>query len=188
MVNLLDDGQFRCQVLKTDQYFSKCRFAHFETFSGETRDKRSPDQGCNHMNIPQMDRYLSLIALRSHVATARSIEMDFWRDSGVKLSDQKTRNRQHEDNFPAGRSDWPIILTQLHHRARLVFTWNHVMWHVRHWCIVMLMAKSRFHISTCDIPVQVWRHQGKRYHDDNIIQNDRYICSTVHTALARSLL
>ena len=122
-----------------------------------------------------MDRYLSLIALLSRVPTARPIEMNFWRGPSVQLSNQMTRNRLLENNLHARRTDWPLILTQLHHRARLVFAWEHMRWHVRHWRIVMFMAKSRFHVSTCDLPVWAWGHQGKRYIDGNIMQYDRCV-------------
>ena len=51
------------------------------------------------MTTPQEDRYLRISALRNRFATARQIEMDFRRGTGVHLSNQTTRNRLHEDGI-----------------------------------------------------------------------------------------
>lgn len=98
-------------------------WTRFWETSGYTR---RPGQDVHRMKTPQIDRYISLNALRSRVATARPIEMDFRRGTGVQFSDQTTRNRLNEDNLGARMSAFPPILTQLHHSARIAYALDHV--------------------------------------------------------------
>ena len=65
----------------------------------------------HRIKMPKIDRYISLNALRSRVATARPIEMDFRRGTGVQLTEKTTRNRLHENNFGERLSALPHILT-----------------------------------------------------------------------------
>ena len=83
-------------------------------------------QGVHCMKTPHTDRHISLNALCSRVATARPIEIDFRRDTGVQFSDQMTRNRLGEDYLGARMSAFPPILTQLHHSARIAYALDHV--------------------------------------------------------------
>ena len=82
------------------------------------------------MKTPQIDRYISLNALRSRVATARPITMDFLWGTGVLFSDQTTRIRLGEDNLGARMNfknvSFPPIFTQLHHIALIAYALDRV--------------------------------------------------------------
>ena len=54
---------------------------------------RRPRQVVYRMKTLQIDRCISLNAIRDRVATARPIEMDFRRGTGMQFSNQTTRNR-----------------------------------------------------------------------------------------------
>ena len=98
-------------------------WTRFWETSGYTR---RPGQGVHRMKTPHIDRYISLNALCSRVATARPIKMVFRRGTGVQFSDQTTRIRLGEDNLGARMSAFPPILTQLHHSDRIAYALDHV--------------------------------------------------------------
>ena len=87
---------------------------------------RRPGQGFHRMKTPHIDCYISLNTLRSRVATARPIEIDFRRGTGEQYSDQMTRNRLAEDYLGARMSAFPFILTQLYHSAHIAYALDHV--------------------------------------------------------------
>ena len=103
--------------------FLKLSFCAFGHVSGRLLDIREDG---HRMKTPPIDRYISLNALRSRVATARPIEIDFRRDTGVQFSDQRKRNRLGKDYLGARMSAFPLILTQLHHSARIAYALDHV--------------------------------------------------------------
>ena len=174
IVQLLEDGQSQRQVAMRFEISQSVVSRIWTRFRETGRYTQRPGQGRHRMTTPQEDRYLRIIARRNRFDTARQIEMDFRRGTGVHLSDQTTRNRLHEVHLRARRPVLRPILTQMHRRARLAFAQDHVRWQLRHWRTVLFTDESRFHISTCDRRVRVWRHPGERYNDGNIIQYDRY--------------
>ena len=108
------------------------------------------------------------------MSTARALEIDFRRATTVHLSDQTVRNRLHEDGMIARRPVRGPILTAQHRVQRLNFAHEHQKWQLRHWRAVLFTDESRFTVSTNDIPARVWRRQGERYANCNIVEVDRY--------------
>ena len=47
-------------------------------------------------------------------------------------------------------------------------------WRARDWTPVLFTDESRYHISTCDRRVRVWRQPGELYAQCNIVQHDRF--------------
>lgn len=135
---------------------------------------RRPGQGRSRMTTPRQDRYLVTLARRNRRSTARSLEIDFHRGTGVHLSNQTVRNRLHADGMRARRPATGPILTVAHRTARLDFAHEHQNWQLRHWRPVLFTDESRFTVSTNDRRVRVWRRQGERYADCNIVEVDGY--------------
>ena len=138
MGKILKNGQSKRQVSKRFD-ISQIVVSGIRTRFRETdRYTRRSGKGIHRMEPPQIDRYISFYALRSRVASARPIQMDFRRGTGVQLFGQMTRNRLHEDNcgmlalspiltqLHSGMLALSPILTQLHHRARMAFALDHV--------------------------------------------------------------
>ncbi len=113
-------------------------------------------------------------AVRRRHSTARALQMDFLQDSGQRISDQTVRNRLHENGLHSRRPARGPILTQEHRRVRLDFGQDLRHWQLRHWSPFLSIDESRFHVSTCDPRVRVWRRAGERYADSNIVEYDRY--------------
>lgn len=135
---------------------------------------RRPGQGRHRSTTPRQDRYLRTLALRNRQCTATGIEIDFRQATGVRVSTQTVRNRLHEDGLNARRPATGPILTVDHRRARLEFAQEHVTWQLRHWRPVLFTDESRYHVSTCDRRVRVWRRRGERYAECNIVPYDRF--------------
>ena len=108
------------------------------------------------------------------MSTARALEIDFRRATTVHLSDQTVGNRLHEDGMRARRPARGPILTAQHRVQRLNFAHEHQNWQLRHWRPVLFTDESRFAVSTNDRPARVWRRQGERYANRNIVEVDRY--------------
>lgn len=135
---------------------------------------RRPGQGRLRCTTARQDRYIRQMAVRRRQSTARALQIDFQQASGRRISDQTVRNRLHEDNLQSRRPARGPILTREHRRARLVFAQDHQHWQLRHWRTVLFTDESRFHVSTCDRRVRVWRRAGERYAECNIVEYDRY--------------
>ena len=108
------------------------------------------------------------------MSTARALEIDFRLATTVHLSDQSVRNRLHEDGMRAIRPARGPILTSQHRVQRLHFAHEQHNWQHRHWRPVLFKDESRFTVSTNDRPARVWRRQGERYPNCNIVEVDRY--------------
>ena len=104
-----ENGQSQREVSKRfdiSQILVLLIWTRFLETSGYTR---RPREGVHRMKTPQIDRYSSLNALRSRVATSRQIELDLRRSTGVQFSDQTTRNRLNGDNLGARMSAFPLF-------------------------------------------------------------------------------
>ncbi len=112
------------------------------------------------------------MAVRRRHSTARALQVDFLQASRQRISDQAVRNRLHENGRGPARGP---ILTWEHRRARLDFAQHHHQhWQLRYWRPILSTDDSRFHVSTCDRRVRVWRRAGERYAESNIVEYDRY--------------
>ena len=130
---------------------------------------RRPGQGRPRATTGVQERYLRTLALRNRQSTARALRNDFQLATGVCLSNQTVRNRLHNDTLQARRPATGPVLTVAHRRNKLNFAQNHVGWQLAQWCMVLFTDESRFHVSTCDRRVRVWRCPGERYMDCNIV-------------------
>ena len=143
-------------------------------FQTTHRYTRRPGQGRSRCTIARQDRYLRTLALRNRQSTARALEHDFHRATGVHTSDQTIKNRLHEHGLRARRPARGPVLTPQHRVDRLRFARSHVGWRARDWTPVLFTDESRYHISTCDRRVRVWRQPGELYAQCNIVQHDRF--------------
>ncbi len=86
----------------------------------------------------------------------------------------KLRNRLHENGLHSKRSACGPILTREQGTARLDIAQDHQHWQQRHWRPILFTDEVRFHVSTCDRRVRIWRGAGEWYADINIVEYDRY--------------
>ncbi len=122
------------------------------------RYARYPRQGRSRCTTPDKTATFALLLwLRHRRETARALLMDCRATTGLRISpgrisDQRVRNRLHEDNLKSRRP----TRCQQHRAARLAFARQHRNWQLRHWRTVLFTDESRFCISTCDRRVRVW--------------------------------
>ncbi len=86
-----------------------------------------------------------------------------------QLSSQSVARIWCEDQKNGPMSEKKNNETAAHRRTRLQFAQKH-----QHWRTVLTTDESRFLVSSCDRRVRVWRCQGERYAECDIMENDRY--------------
>ena len=82
--------------------------------------------------------------LRRLSATARELQQDLRRITGVTVSDQTVRNRLREMSLRPRRPLRVPCSTQQHRVARFLFAFSHVKWHLRQWRPLFFTNESRF--------------------------------------------
>ena len=174
MIQMLEDGATQRAVSGRMGVSRSVVARHWRRYQETGGHSRRPGQGRNRLTTQAEDRYLQLLARRNRTTTARGLEMMFRDGTGIHLSNQTVRNRLHEGGLHSRRPVRAPILTGRHRRARLDFASSHRDWQLRHWRHVLFTDESRFHISTCDRRVRVWRSRGERYADCNIVEYDRF--------------
>ena len=128
-------------------------------------------QGRRRATPHQQDRYLVLFAREFNRSTARSLQSDLERVTGLQISDQTVRNRLHGNGLWSWRPFVGLILTPRHYAARRAFAKEH-HWQVHHWRHVLFTDESRFNLSGSDGRVKVWISTGECYQACSIIQHD----------------
>ena len=173
-VQMLEDGQTQRRVAAIVGVSPSVIARLWNRYQTTGGYGRRPGQGRRRCTTPRQDRYLRNMAVRNRQETARGLQIDFREATGVRVSDQTIRNRLHEDNMRSRRPARCPELTPQHRRARVEFARDHQNWQLRQWRPILFTDESRFHVSTCDRRVRVWRRPGERYADCNIVQYDRY--------------
>ncbi|KAI3351367.1 hypothetical protein L3Q82_005907 [Scortum barcoo] len=143
-----------------------------ETGSHEDRSRK----GRPRVTSAAEDKFIRLTSLRNRrLSTARALQNDLQRATGVNVSTQTIRNRLHEGGLRARRPVVGPVLTAQHHGARLAFAEEHQNWQVHHWRPVLFTDESRFTLSTCDIDVkESGEDKEERYAACNVVQHDRF--------------
>ena len=173
-VQLLQDGSSVRLVARRFGVSPSVISRAWRRFQETGQYSRRAGQGRRRATTQQQDRFLRLSAMRSRRCTARSLQGDFQRDTGVRISDQTVRNRLHEGGMRARRPLVGPVLTAQHRAARLAFARNHQNWQLRHWRPVLFTDESRCTLTACDRRERVWRRRGKRYAARNIVQHYRF--------------
>jgi Transposase. len=135
---------------------------------------RRVGQGRERMTSLQDDRYLTIRALRRRSATARELQQDLRRVTGVTVSDQTVRNRLREVSL---RPRLPVRvprLTEQHRPARLLFIRSHVNWKLRQWRPVLFTDEYRFPLTQRHGRQHVWRRRNEQYILNVVQEGDRF--------------
>jgi hypothetical protein len=66
------------------------------------------------------------------------------------------------------------VLQPRHWQARLQRAQGHQNWRQREWRYVIFSDESRFCVSHADRRVRIWRRQGQRFADRNILERDAW--------------
>ena len=137
----------------------------------ETREyTRRQGQGRSRMKTPMQDRFLVLLSRRNHMSTAKALEIVLCRATEVHLPDQIVRNKLHHDGMRARRPAQGPVITAQHRSVRFNFARQHQNGQLSHWSPILFTDEISFTESTDDRRARVWRPQGKRYADCNIVE------------------
>ena len=132
-------------------------------FQETGRYTRRPMLDRGRCTTEEHDCYIRTSALRNRQSKTRRIQSEFQIATGRRLSDQTICNRLHEGGMNARCPANGSILMPDHHMHRLEFPQGHHDWRIREWESVLFTDESRFHLSTCDRRVHVWRRRRERY-------------------------
>uniref|UniRef100_A0A3Q3NBJ3 Transposase Tc1-like domain-containing protein n=1 Tax=Labrus bergylta TaxID=56723 RepID=A0A3Q3NBJ3_9LABR len=115
-----------------------------EFITGDVRDR--PQSGHPKKKTPQVDRFLTLSALRNRRQSSTDLQSRFVGQYGRRAARR-----------PA--------MTAFHCQARLLWCLQHVHWNLNMWRNVMFSDEYRCSLWQLDRKVKVWRRRGERYAD-----------------------
>ena len=128
-------------------------------------------QGRSRRTTTRQDRFLVLLSRRNRMSTARAMEIDVRR---LPMFTCPTRLLGIDSMMMMVREPDDLTEAQFSLRNTVYFAREHQNWQLRHWRPVLFTDESRFTVSTNDRRARVWRRQGERYADCNIVEVDRY--------------
>lgn len=91
------------------------------------------------------------------------------------------RSRLRQARLKARRPYKGPILTQNHRTARLQWARTHLRWTRRQWGSTLFTDESKFNVSTADGRKRVWRRRGEIFHDNCLLERNRWGGGSVHT-------
>ena len=106
--------------------------------------------------------------------TSRQLCTQLRQAEGTRVCYQTVRTRLHAARLRGRRPYVEIPLTQRHRRERLTWNTAHQCWIRRQWNKVLFMDESRFNLQFADGRLRVWRRQGERFDDSNVLERDRF--------------
>lgn len=171
---LLQDGKSQRYVARRHGVSQKAISNLWTRFqqTNSVQDRRR--SGRPRVTSQQDDRYIRLIVLRSRHITATSVNDTFRHATGRHVSVSTIRRRLRRGGLRARRPAVRPPLTPRHRRARLDWVNGHLRWGAGRWSRVLFTDESRFKLHFNDGRIPVYRRQGERYVDANVVEHDHF--------------
>ena len=125
------------------------------------------------------DCYIVMTSRRNRFMSARKVATRLRAATRTRVSAQTIRRRLYRGRLRARRPYVGVPLTRRHRQDRMNWAKNHPRWTQRQWNNILFTDESRFTVDFADGRARVWRRSGERYHEQNVIQRDRYGGSSV---------
>ena len=130
---------------------------------------RRRGQGRRRITNPRQDRFIRLQALRQRFTTSSFIQTEFLERYEFPISQSTVTRRLAENDLKPRRAATGPLLTRRHRRLRLQFAREHLNWQVEDWTRILFSDESRFSLFFNDRRNMVFRRQGERYAQCNIV-------------------
>ena len=102
-----------------------------DKLTGDGRVHQETGSSHSRVTTQRQDRFLVFLSRRTHISTARALEINFRRAAEVHLPDQTVRNRLNGDCTRARRPARSQVLTEEHRAVRINFAREHQNRHLR---------------------------------------------------------
>lgn len=147
------------------------RLANRYQQTGTSRDRQRPGQA--RVTTPRQDRDIVRRHIRDRTLPAARTANNVQGRRGL-ISASTVRRRLRAAGLRCRRPYVGPILTDRHRRERRQWAEQHRVWLLRRWHGVVFSDESRFHLRNADGRLRVWRRRGERYHQDCVVQTDRW--------------
>ena len=130
--------------------------------------------GRSWITTPAKGRYLELSARRKRITAVSQLVADNFVASGRRISATTVRRHLHNAYMYAKRPSVCVPLNGRHRVARLRWAREHVSWARQQWASVLFTDESQFTLQSDSGRVLVWREQGTRYNQHNIVERHSF--------------
>ena len=173
-IGMLLAGQLQTQVAHSFHVSQSVISRLWNSYLGTGNAGRKPGSGRPKKTTAIEDRRIVTLAKRRRFESASTLNRQFERASGVRISTQTFRNRLHVGKLNARR---PVVrppLTAEHRRRRLEFAREHVGWGRQRLRRILFTDESKFCLDFHDGRRRVWRQKNERYRDCCVAEHDRF--------------
>ncbi|KFM63731.1 Transposable element Tcb1 transposase, partial [Stegodyphus mimosarum] len=146
----------------------------WQRFRDDGNVSRRYSTSCPRVTTPNEDRYLAVTAKRNRRSTASDLSRQLSSATGTTISRQTVYRYLGQIGLYARRPVRCVAVTATHCRLRLAWSREQTLWTPQQWACVMFSDESRFSLRSDSRQTFIWRAPGTRYHQENIIERNRY--------------
>ncbi|KFM58227.1 Transposable element Tcb1 transposase, partial [Stegodyphus mimosarum] len=146
----------------------------WQRFRDDGNVRRRYCTGRSRVTTPNEDRYLAVTAKRNRRSTASDLSRRLSSATGTTIFRQTVYRRLGQICLYARRPVRCVPLTATHYRQRLAWSREHALWTPQQWARAMFSDESRFSLQSDSRRTFIWRAPFTRYHQENIIERQRY--------------
>ena len=136
--------------------------------------KSVPQSGRPKILDEDNQKKLKVVVNKNNRLSADQIKEKFVETSGVEVSTKTIRRNLHKLGIHSRVAAVKPLLSEKQREERLKWCLEKRSWGIRKWKSVIWSDESRFTVFRSDGPCRVWRKNGGRYDDENLVPSVKH--------------